>query len=68
MNDVPNDGSKSLDIFGIKPISDSVNTVVDTTTKNASEFLKLICFPAAQEFGLLLQDKVRYWWIKTFLK
>ncbi len=52
---------KSLDVLGLKPVSEGIGTVV----KDASEFLKLICRPAAEEFGLLLQDKVRYWRIKN---
>jgi hypothetical protein len=52
---------KSLDVFGLKPVSEGIGAVA----KDASEFLKLICRPAAEEFGLLLQDKVRYWRIKN---
>lgn len=48
---------KSLDVLGLKPVSEGFGTVA----KDASGFLKLICYPAAEEFGLLLQDKVRYW-------
>lgn len=53
--------SKSLDVLGIKPISDSINTVV----KTGLDFLEVICRPAAEEFGLLLQDRVRYWRAKN---
>lgn len=53
--------SKSSDVLGVKPISNAIETVV----KDTSEFLKLICRPAAEEFGFLLQDTVRYWRIKN---
>ncbi len=52
---------KSLDVLGLKPVSEGIGTIA----KDAAEFLKLICCPAAEEFGLLLQDKVRYWRVKN---
>lgn len=52
---------KSLDVLGLKPISEVIGTVVN----DVSEFFKLICSPAAEEFGLLLKDKVRYWRFKN---
>ena len=58
MNDEKSD---NVDLLGIKPIANSINTVVET----ASEFLNIICRPAAEEFGLLLQDSIRYWRIKN---
>jgi hypothetical protein len=59
MND---EKSQNVDLLGIQPIADSINIV----TKTASEFLNIICRPAAEEFGFLLQDRVRYWRIKNF--
>ncbi|WP_052380151.1 MULTISPECIES: hypothetical protein [unclassified Pseudoalteromonas] len=53
--------NKSLDILGVKPIADSVNTVTTGSVKGASAFLSRICLPAAEEFGLLLKDKVSSW-------
>jgi hypothetical protein len=53
--------SKSLDILGIKPIGDSINTIVKGTMDGAAAFLSRICLPAAEEFGLLLRDKVSNW-------
>lgn len=52
---------KSLDIFGIKPASKSVEKVTDGVVDGARAFLGRICLPAAEEFGLLLQDHVRSW-------
>ena len=53
--------SENVDLLGIKPIANSINTVVET----ASEFLNIICRPAAEEFGFLLQDRVQYWRIRN---
>ena len=62
MND---DGGESLDLLGLKPISDSVKIVVETSAMEASKFLNAICFPAAEEFGYLLRDKVSWWRINN---
>jgi hypothetical protein len=51
----------SLDILGMKPVADAVSTVTTATTAGAGAFLSRICLPAAQEFGFLLEDKVRGW-------
>ncbi len=55
------ENSKSLDIFGIKPVSDAISQVTKATVEGASAFLGRICLPAAEELGLLLKDKVRTW-------
>ncbi len=52
---------KSLDVLGIKPVSEAINTVTQATTAGAGAFLSRICLPAAEEFGLLLRDKVSAW-------
>ena len=57
--------NKSIDILGVKPIAESVNTVTEGTVKGASAFLSRICLPAAEEFGLLLKDKVSSWRAKN---
>ena len=57
--------TESMDVLGIRPISDAINTVTETTMKEASEFLGLICKPAAEEFGFLLKDRVKYWRFKN---
>jgi hypothetical protein len=51
----------SLDILGIKPIGNAVEKTTSKTLDGASAFLSRICLPAAEEFGLLLQDKVKSW-------
>jgi hypothetical protein len=53
--------SKSLDLFGIKPVADTIKIVTEAMVEGASAFLSRICFPAAEEFGLLLKDRVQYW-------
>jgi hypothetical protein len=53
--------SKSLDLFGIKPVADTIRSVTDAMVEGASAFLSRICLPAAEEFGLLLKDRVHYW-------
>lgn len=53
------DKSKSLDILGVKPIADAVNTVTKGMVEGAAAILSRICLPAAEELGFLLQDKVR---------
>lgn len=55
------DPDKSLDVLGIKPVSEAINTVTKATTEGAGAFLSRICLPAAEEFGLLLRDKVSAW-------
>ncbi len=49
------------DILGIKPIGDAINTVTKAAVDAAAVFLGRICLPAAEEFGLFLQDKVWNW-------
>jgi len=53
--------SKSLDILGVKPIGDAVKVATESTFAGASAFLSRICLPAAEEFGLLLKDRVSHW-------
>ena len=50
-----------LDIFGIKPIAEATLVVTKGLVDGAGAFLGRICLPAAEEFGLLLKDKVSGW-------
>jgi hypothetical protein len=59
------ENSKSLDILGAKPITDSIYTVTKAVVDGASAFLSRICLPAAEEFGLLLRDIVSHWRAKN---
>lgn len=49
------------DIVGIKPIGEAIGTISIETTRAAVSFLGRLCNPAAEEFGLMLQDTVRVW-------
>jgi hypothetical protein len=51
----------SLDIFGLKPVGEAINTAVEASFDGAAAFLSRICLPAAEEFGLLLRDRVSNW-------
>jgi hypothetical protein len=64
---MPENDSKSLDVLGIKPVGDAISHATKATVNGASAFLGRICLPAAEEFGLLLQDKVRAWRAKNAL-
>ena len=52
---------RSLDVLGIKPIGDAVSKLTDGMINGAAAFLSRICLPAAEEFGLLVHDRVRAW-------
>lgn len=52
---------QSLDILGLKPIGTAVENVTSKSLEGASAFLSRICLPAAEEFGLLMQDCVKSW-------
>jgi hypothetical protein len=62
---MPDSDNKSIDVLGIKPIGDSVLKVTEGSVEGASAFLSRICLPAAEEFGLLLRDKVSMWRAKN---
>jgi hypothetical protein len=51
----------SLDILGIKPVGKAVEKITAGTVDGAGAFLSRICLPAAEEFGLLLRDRVHNW-------
>jgi hypothetical protein len=58
MDENPN---KSVDLFGVKPLADAANVATTRTFDAAAAFLRRICLPAAEEFGLLLRDRVSAW-------
>ena len=60
--------NKSLDILGIKPVSESINIITKGSVDGASAFLSRICLPAAEEFGLLLKDKISAWRAKNAIE
>ena len=59
---------KSLDVFGIRPYGESIKIAVDKSIEGAGAFLSRICLPVAEEFGLLLRDKIRYWRVNNIIK
>lgn len=57
---MPNE-DKSLDVMGIKPIGESAKILTKAAVDGAAAFFGRICLPAAEEFGLMLRDKVHAW-------
>lgn len=51
------DGKGLVDVLGVAPIAKTV----ETTMAGISAFLGKICMPAAEQFGLLLREKVQGW-------
>lgn len=50
-----------MDLLGVKPVGDAIKIATEETFKGAQAFLSRICLPAAEEFGLLLRDRVSHW-------
>ena len=59
--------NKSLDIFGIKPLANAIDTTVTKSFEGIESFLKLVCAPALEEIGFLLKDKIRNWRLTNIL-
>lgn len=59
---------KSVDYLGIAPYGEALNTVAKEAMAGAGAFLGRICLPAAEEFGLLLRDKVAGWRTKNIIQ
>lgn len=55
------DENKSLDILGLKGLSDSVRIATEGFRDGAAAFLSRVCVPALEEFGLALRDRVSAW-------
>ncbi len=54
-------GFGTHDVLGIAPVGRAVEHVTDSVLSGAEALLGRICLPAAEEFGLLLRDKVSGW-------
>lgn len=52
---------KSIDILGLQPIAKAIGTITKGAVDGATAFFGRICLPAAEEFGLLLRDRVAHW-------
>ena len=48
----------SVDFLGIKPFAKAAEKIVEKSVDGIGLFFGAICMPAAEEFGLLLRDKV----------
>jgi len=55
------DDNEMRDLLGIAPIGRAVERVTDSVVGGAEALLGRVCLPAAEEFGLLLRDKVSGW-------
>lgn len=51
----------SLDVLGVKPVASSIEKITDGIVDGARAFLSRVCLPAAEEFGLLVQDNIKAW-------
>lgn len=60
--------NKGLDILGIKPIGEAINTSVTKAFQGIEGFLKSVCLPALDEIGLMMKDQIRYWRLCNILK
>ena len=49
------------DVFGIKPYGETFKIAVEKAAEGVGAFLAATCMPAAEEFGLIVKDKFRYW-------
>ena len=56
------------DIFGLKPYGETLKITVEQSVVGAGNFLAKICMPAAEEFGLLIKDRIRYWRLNNVIK
>lgn len=55
------ENEKRIDLLGLAPFGDSVKIATQGAVDGASAFFSRICLPAAEEFGLFIQDKVHGW-------
>ena len=67
-SDQNNENTNSLNILGLKPVGDAIKLTMEKSFEAAEAILSRICLPVAEEFGLMLQDKVRYWRLKNMVK
>lgn len=50
-----------VDVPGAETVAKSADKLIDASTKGVGAVLGRICLPAAEELGLLFQDRVRGW-------
>jgi len=56
------------DILGIAPYGEAMKLTIEKSFEGAAAFLGAICMPVAEELGLMLKDKVRYWRMNNIAK
>src|SRR5262249_12851971 len=49
------------DLLGIAPVGRALERATDSVVSGVEALLARICLPAAEEFGLLLRDKLSAW-------
>lgn len=52
---------QKTDMFGLAAYGEALNTLAKGSVDGAGAFLSRICLPVAEEFGLMLRDKVSAW-------
>ncbi|MFL9831510.1 Abi-alpha family protein [Flavobacterium sp. ST-87] len=58
----------TVDIFGLAPYGEALKISVEKSFDAAQSLLSRVCIPAAEELGLMFQDKVRYWRLNNIIK
>lgn len=58
---MPNEKQGKGDLLVLAAYGEAINTLTKGAVDGAGAFLSRICLPAAEEFGLLLRDKVSTW-------
>lgn len=58
MGDKP---STSVDLLGLAPYGEALDTATKGLLEGAGAFLSRICLPAAEELGFLLRDRINHW-------
>lgn len=59
---------KSLDLLGLAPYGEAIKLSIEKGFEGAQAILSRICLPAADELGLLFQDKIRHWRLNNIIK
>ncbi|WP_081210947.1 Abi-alpha family protein [Salegentibacter sediminis] len=62
------ENKNSVDLLGIAPYGEAIKISVEKSFEAAQSVLSRICLPAAEELGLMFQDKVRYWRLNNIIK
>ncbi len=54
--------------MGIAPYGEAIKISVEKGFDGAQALLSRVCLPAAEELGLMFQDKVRYWRLNNIIR